>query len=239
MIFAVTKLQSLVYFATPEHECSYLEGRLATTVFVDPTVEIDFETYSRLSLNGFRRSGNHYYKPKCEACSACIPVRIPVAHFRLSKSQKRIVSRNKDLRVNIRKAEYNPRHFALYEHYINSKHADGDMYPPSLSQFENFLLEARPETEFVEFLAGEELLAVAVIDHTADGLSAIYTFYDSRHARRSLGVFAVLWQIAYANERNVPYLYLGYWIRGCQKMSYKTNYRPLEMLVHGRWLGIG
>lgn len=235
----MTTLQSLVYYATPEHECSYLDNRLATTVFVDPSTEIDFELYSRLSLNGFRRSGNHYYKPKCEACSACIPVRIPIADFKLSKSQKRIVSRNRDLRVNVCKPVFDQQQFNLYERYITDKHSDGDMYPPSQTQYENFLLEARAETEFVEFIKDDELLAVAVIDHMLDGLSAIYTFYHSGETRRSLGVFAVLWQIAYASERKLPYLYLGYWIRGCQKMSYKTNYRPLEMLVHGRWLGIG
>jgi arginyl-tRNA--protein-N-Asp/Glu arginylyltransferase len=234
----MSSLRTLVFYATPEHPCSYLEDRLATTMFVDPKANIDDQLYTRLSQLGFRRSGHHYYKPRCSGCNACIAVRIPVEKFRISRSQQRNWRKNSDLCINIAEPVFNQTHFEIYQKYINERHYDGDMYPPTIDQYESFLLEARENTMFVELVANRKTIAVAVTDLVTDGLSAIYTFFDPANAGRALGVFGILWQIEEAKRRNLPYLYLGYWIRGCAKMSYKTNYRPIEILLRDTWIAI-
>ncbi|MDG9667365.1 arginyltransferase [Hahella sp. CR1] len=234
----MSNLRTLVFYATPEHPCSYLDDRLATTMFVDPKADINVDLYTRLSQLGFRRSGNHYYKPRCNGCNACIAVRIPTDEFNRTRSQERTWKRNSDLTVRLRSAQFEQEHFALYQRYISARHQDGDMYPPTLDQYESFLLEARSETLFIEFRLDNKLLAIAVTDRTTDGLSAIYTFFDPNEDKRALGVYAILWQLQFAREQRLPYLYLGYWIRGCRKMSYKTNYRPIQVLVRDSWITI-
>ena len=235
---AVTDLAQLKFFATPPHDCSYLEGRKATTLFVDPAAEVDNTMYSALSGLGFRRSGRHVYRPHCADCNACVPVRIPSAAFRPRRSQQRIWRRNRDLEIRIAEPGLTEENYALYARYIEARHADGDMHPPSPEQFSSFLLCEWSETRFVEFREGRELVAVAVTDQVRDGLSAIYTFYAPDRPQRSLGVFGVLWQLRRARETGLPFVYLGYWIKQCQKMSYKTDYRPLEMFVGERWVRI-
>jgi len=140
--------------------------------------------------------------------------------------------------VRITEPRLTEENYALYARYIEARHADGDMHPPSPEQFRSFLLCEWSDTLFAEFRAEGELIAVAVTDQVSDGLSAIYTFYDPDQGARSPGVFAILWQIEYARIRDRGHLYLGYWIRQCQKMSYKTDYRPLEMFVGGRWIRV-
>lgn len=235
----MTSLQTLVFYATPEHDCSYLDDRLATTLFVDPKARINSDLYSRLTHLGFRRSGSHYYRPRCNHCNACVSVRVLTEHFKPTRSQKRTWLRNQDLIATAVPVAFYPEHYALYERYINERHQDGDMYPPSRDQFQNFLLDARPETRLIEFrLPDDTLVGVSVTDRLIDGLSAIYTFFNPDYDSRSLGVFAVLHQIEQCKVLGLPYLYLGYWIRGCRKMSYKTNYRPMEILLRDRWLVI-
>lgn len=234
----VTDLAQLKFFATPPHSCSYLDDRKATTLFVDPAAEIDNGMYSALSALGFRRSGRHVYRPHCEGCSACIPVRIPAEEFSRRRSQARVWRRNEDLRVEISPARITDENYELYARYIIRRHRDGDMFPPSPDQFRSFLLCEWSETLFVEFRANDRLVAVAVTDQVSDGLSAIYTFYDPDLPRRSLGVYAILWQLQYARDTGREHLYLGYWIKQCQKMSYKTDYRPLQMFVGERWISI-
>ncbi len=234
----MSSLRTLVFYATPEHPCSYLDDRLATTMFVDPKAKIDDALYTRLSQLGFRRSGHHYYKPRCVGCNACIPVRVPVDKFQPSRSQKRTWKRNLDLNVIEKPATFNQEHFALYQRYINERHHDGDMYPPTLDQYESFLMEARDKTSFVEFRSEKGLLSVAVMDRTLDGLSAIYTYFAPEESQRALGVYGILWQIEAAKRLGLPYLYLGYWIRGCGKMSYKTKYRPIEVLLRDNWISL-
>ncbi len=234
----MSNMRTLVFYATPEHPCSYLDDRLATTMFVDPKADVDQALYTRLSQLGFRRSGHHYYKPRCNGCNACIPVRIPVNSFQPTRSQKRTWNRNQDLECIHKPPVFSQEHFALYQRYINARHQDGDMYPPTLDQYESFLMEAREDTSFVEIRDGSQLLAVAVTDSTMDGLSSIYTFFEPTEQKRALGVYGILWQIAEAKNRDLPYLYLGYWIRNCDKMSYKTQYRPIEVLVRDNWVNI-
>ncbi len=232
----MSNLRTLRFYATPEHDCSYLPDRQARTLFVDPRAAIDRNLYSQLSDLGFRRSGSHIYRPHCEGCQACISVRIPVEHFIPSKTQRRIANRNADLIVRSSPCMLTPEYYDLYQRYICQRHADGDMYPPSEEQFVNFLAEGGTDSCFYEFRTPEhKLLAVAVSDRLDQGLSALYTFYDPDEHKRSLGVYAVLWQVQQALRLKLPFLYLGYWVKDCQKMNYKTAYSPLEMLINGEW----
>jgi arginyl-tRNA--protein-N-Asp/Glu arginylyltransferase len=230
-----SSLRDLKVYTTYPHSCSYLDDQEATTLFVDPRQEIDQVMYSRLSVLGFRRSGNHIYRPHCTHCKACIPARIPVQEFQASRSQRRCLNRNKDLTVKRTEDIQDDDAYDLYRRYIEARHSDGDMYPPERDQYLSFLNNAWECTRYYRFYKGEKLVAIAVVDELVDGLSAIYTFFDPDEDRRSLGQFAILWQIEQAQDNQFDYLYLGYWIKECQKMSYKSDYRPLELCINNRW----
>ncbi|WP_317928854.1 arginyltransferase [Halioxenophilus sp. WMMB6] len=231
----MTTIANLRLFATHPHACSYLEDEIATTLFVDPDASINKKVYSQLSEVGFRRSGQHLYRPDCTGCTACIPARIPVALFRANRQQKRCAKQNSDLQLkvinDINAAEY----YDLYQHYINVRHIDGDMYPPSRQQYHSFLTSEWGVTRYLEMRLDGKLVAVAVIDLLDNGLSAVYTFFDPDMQHRSLGTYAVLAQIKIALESGLHHVYLGYWIKNCRKMSYKTKFQPLELFQSGFW----
>lgn len=231
----MSSLRTLVFFATPAHACSYLPDREATTMFVDPRAEVDKRLYSQLTALGFRRSGSHYYRPHCDHCNACIPVRLDCREFRPDRSQRRVWNKNRDLTYRLVPAVFTERYYDLYARYIGERHADGDMFPPSREQFSSFLVEGATETWFLEMNLGDQLLGLAVIDGLNDGLSAIYTMFDPEQEHRSLGTLAVLWQIDEARRRDLDWVYLGYWISQCRKMNYKTRFRPLEAFQDGHW----
>jgi len=231
----MSNLKTLVFFATPAHDCSYLPDREATTMFVDPRAKVDKHLYSQLTALGFRRSGSHYYRPHCEHCNACVPVRLRVEDFKPDRSQRRVLKKNDDLNCRMVRASFTERYYDLYAHYIEERHADGDMYPPSREQFTSFLVEGATDSWFIEILDGENLVGLAAVDKLDEGLSAIYTVFDPAYEHRSLGTFAVLWQIQEARRQQLPYLYLGYWIADCRKMNYKTRFRPIEALRGGHW----
>lgn len=231
----MTNLKTLAFFATPPHDCSYLPDREATTMFVDPRADINKRLYSQLTTLGFRRSGSHYYRPHCESCNACVPVRLNADQFRLDRGQRRVLNRNEDLQCELVPARFSEEYYQLYERYIEQRHADGDMYPPSREQFTSFLVEGATDTGFLEMRKDSRLLGLAVVDALEDGLSAIYTVFDPDEERRSLGTFAILWQIEEVRRRRASYLYLGYWIKACRKMNYKSRFRPIEGLINGHW----
>ncbi len=235
----MTSLSELRFFTTPAHDCSYLEGKQAITLFADPLARIDTDLYSSLSAVGFRRSGTHIYRPYCQTCSACIPVRIPVHAFNARRRQKRVLKRNEDLIVTANPPAVTDEYFDIYDRYITSRHSDGDMYPASREQFESFLVEGRPEASFFTFREPDgRLLGVTVADQLNDGLSAIYTFFEPEEQQRAPGVFAILWLIEESKRFGLQYLYLGYWIKQCQKMNYKMDYKPIELYVNNSWIGI-
>ncbi len=227
--------QVRLFLSTPQ-PCPYLENRSSRSLILDPDIETDTALYSLLTARGFRRSGDMVYRPHCDSCRACIPVRVPVADFRPGQQQQRTLKRGRQLTVSICPPLMNDENYALYQRYIEQRHADGSMFPPSRRQFEDFLGQPLPYACFVEFRLNQRLLAVAVCDLLDDGLSAVYSFFDPDDRYYSLGRLAVLWQISEAQRRGLPYLYLGYWIRDCQKMSYKTDYQPLQVLHQDRWL---
>ncbi|MEL7045857.1 MAG: arginyltransferase [Pseudomonadota bacterium] len=231
-----SSLRDLKVYTTYPHRCSYLEGEEATTLFIDPRQSVDQTLYSNLSMLGFRRSGNHIYRPHCSHCNACIPARIPVEDFQPNRNQRRCLKRNADLDVEMRRDIVgDDESYELYDRYIRQRHADGDMFPPDRDQFESFLNDPWGCTEYLQFRCGGRLVAVAVVDVMIDGLSAIYTFYDPDEDARGLGRFAILWQIQRCHSEGLPFVYLGYWIRNCRKMAYKADYQPLEVLVNNQW----
>ena len=232
----MTAISKLKIFATYPHDCSYLDDREATTLFVDPTADIDGSAYARLTEIGFRRSGTHIYRPHCGSCRACVPARIPVALFEPGRRFRRILRRNQDLEVRCITSIDEDQYYELYARYINSRHQDGDMYPPSREQYDSFLSCDWQSTRFYELSYEGQPIAVMVLDEMENGVSAVYTFFDPQYPSRSLGVFAILWQIEHTRTLNLPALYLGYWIKDCSKMSYKTQYRPLELYVNDEWV---
>lgn len=229
-------ISSVRLFRTSSHPCSYKEEQEATTVFVDPDLVIDRNLNSKLSELGYRRSGAHLYRPDCDFCSACLSCRVPVADFRLKRRHKRTLKRNADLKVTECNDLTGDEAFSLYRRYIDIRHRSGDMYPATREQFEAFIKTKTVDTRFFKFYLGSELVAVSVTDVLDHGLSAVYTYYDPELPARSLGNFVILWQIQLTRELGLPYLFLGYWIKGCTKMQYKSDYRPLELLVGGKWI---
>ena len=234
----MTALARLKFYATQPHPCSYLPEEQATTLFLDPSQPMDVQVYAELSEMGFRRSGEHLYRPHCQHCSACVPARIPAASFMPTRQQKRILKRNADIQVRAVRPAFSEEYYALYARYIEQRHIDGDMYPPSRDQFTTFLVRDLPFARFYEFRQAGTLLALAVTDLLPNGLSAVYTFYEPSEQRRSLGRFAILWQIGEAARQGLKAVYLGYWIKNCRKMNYKTQYRPIELLVNQRWVAL-
>lgn len=232
----MTSISALTFYATMPHTCSYLPGQSAATLLVDPQAAINTPLYSTLIDYGFRRSGERVYRPRCEHCQACIPVRVPVATFQPSRIQKRIWRRNHDLVVQRVAPLRSDEHFDLYQRYLAQRHAGGGMDDPHPDNYLAFLASPHIDTGFYEFRLHGKLLAVAVVDHLQQGLSAVYTFFDPQHAQRSLGVYAVLWQIEHVKQLNLTWLYLGYWIKDSPKMNYKEHYQPLEMYQRGQWI---
>ncbi len=232
----MTDLSKIKLFATQPHDCSYLVDQESTTIFVDPDAKVDTHLYSQLSEYGFRRSGNHLYRPKCKSCNACIPIRIPTDQFKLSRSQKRCLKKNADLHIvdvsNIDDDEC----YSLYEKYIACRHNDGDMFPASRSQYASFLSAEWEATHYLKIYHDKQLIAVAVTDVLDDAVSAIYTFFDPDEEKRSIGRYCILQQILWAKAQNFAHLYLGYWIKRCQKMNYKTDFRPFQLLVNNTWI---
>lgn len=228
-------MKTLQLYLGQEHACSYLTGRRAGSILIDPQEDVTSNVYSQLIEQGFRRSAAHVYRPLCQACKACVSVRIPVQAFTATRAQKKIIRRNQDLSVRAVSSQFRSEHYALYQRYIEQRHADGDMYPPTIEQYTNFLNTDLDFARFYEFRLNEKLLAVAVTDVLACGLSAMYTFFEPDDTRRSLGRYAILWQIQESQRLDLPYLYLGYWIKDCKKMNYKTQYQPLEGFINAHW----
>lgn len=228
-------LQRIQFYLTAHYGCSYLPGQHARSQVATPTHLIDGEAYSALIRAGFRRSGQFTYRPHCEHCQACVPVRVDVNRFSPNRTQRRCLKRNRHLAARFLPLDFKDEHYALYRAYLGSRHSGGGMDKDEPEQYTQFLLSSNVDSVMVEFRDGETLVMVAVIDHVEDGVSAVYTFFDPARAQDSLGVYGVLWQIELARRLEVPHLYLGYWIAESRKMAYKKQYSPLEGLIDGRW----
>ncbi|HEY5604670.1 MAG TPA: arginyltransferase [Gammaproteobacteria bacterium] len=228
-------VNSLAFFASEPHACSYLDNRTSISLFADPTVPMTMPVYSRLADYGFRRSGPHIYAPNCPHCQSCIPIRLPVDHFKPNRSQKRVLNKNVNLTVKCLPAAFHQEHFELYQRYLSCRHAGSSMENPSADEYLSFLASDWSETYFYEFRENDRLLAVTVADKLTQGLSAVYTFFDPAYAARGLGNFAVLWLAQETQSLQLRWLYLGYWIPSCRKMQYKSDFKPAEIFSNGRW----
>lgn len=231
--------QRIQLYLTAPYPCSYLAEQSARSQVVTPNELVDDAVYGQLIRAGFRRSGLYTYRPRCDHCRACVPVRLRVDEFHPDRTQRRTTKRNQHLVAALRELVFEPDHYQLYRQYQASRHAGGGMDQDSEEQYRQFLLQSGVSTLLVEFREAGTLRMVSVVDVVADGLSSVYTFYDPSRPQASYGTYSILWQVELCRQLNLPYLYLGYWIAASRKMAYKINFQPLEGLVDGSWTNLG
>ncbi|MHB8354490.1 MAG: arginyltransferase [Burkholderiales bacterium] len=228
-------LRNLQFYATAPYPCSYLPGLEARSQVVTPGYLIDQPLYSALVDSGFRRSGAFTYRPHCDNCKACVPVRVDINAFQPNRSQRRAWNRHRNLTAYQQPLHFSSEHYELYTRYQLSRHLERDIDQDSQEQYIHFLLQSTIPSHLVEFREEGVLRMVSIIDELDRGLSSVYTFYEPDLPRASLGTYNVLWQIEQCKSRNLPWLYLGYWIRHSQKMAYKIQFQPLQGLTGRQW----
>lgn len=226
---------SIPLYVSVSHQCDYLPARQSQSAFIDPAQVISPDLYEYLLSVGFRRSGKFVYKPHCEGCQACIPCRLAVNTFKISKSQKRILNKNKDLTSTIIPSQFSQEHFDLYLKYQKYRHAGGSMEKFDQASYRDFICQSIGQGYFIETRLNGELVAVAVTDVYKNANSAVYTFFDPELQKRSLGTYSILKQIELTKEQKKLYLYLGYYIKECKKMAYKISFKPLEKYQNEQW----
>lgn len=223
----------LSLFMGEPHDCSYLPNRQATEVY-SVVRELPPADYENLMNAGFRRSGRVVYRPVCQGCSECIPIRVPTATFAPSRSQRRVLRRNKDVTTTIQRPCCTDEKARLFAAYLAAQH-DGSM-TGDRDSLERFLYNSPTESFELEFKIDDRLVAVSIIDEGPTSWSSVYAFFDPTESHRSLGVYSALCEIAECGMRSLPYWYVGYYIRDCRQMNYKAEYRPFELLGHdGIW----
>jgi len=244
-------LHKLQFYVTTPYKCGYLPNKLAQSLIAAPHNLIDAEAYNNLINQGFRRSGKFAYRPHCEQCNECVPVRVVLDKFIPRRSQIRAYKKHADLNVRILPLGYHQSHFELYTDYQSLRHSEEGNFSQNygldnVEQYRQFLCQSNVESVMVEFRdVHHQVKIVSVVDIVKDGISAVYTFYDANDTRvipggngrsASYGTYSIMWLIEWTKKLGLPYLYLGYWIKDSQKMAYKQNFQSQEKLVNGEWL---
>ena len=258
-------LHKLQFYVTTPYACGYLPQKLAQSLIATPHHLVDANVYSGLIQQGFRRSGKFAYRPHCENCNACIAVRVVLGDFDPNRSQKRAYKQHAGLTARIMPLSYNDSHFALYTAYQAARHPDEHLKKQAeahrtaqiqneADEYRHFLCQSNVESLMVEFTdANKQVKIVSVIDVVDDGVSAVYTFYDTgfnagfkasesktslgdQSKRASYGTYSIMWLIEWTKMLGLPYFYLGYWIADSQKMAYKQAFKPQQKLIDGEWV---
>jgi len=228
------------FYVTAPQPCPYLDGRMERKLFTALQGDTAETLNDSLSKQGFRRSQNVLYRPSCADCAACLSARINVAEFSLSRSQKRVIKKNRHL---IRRATApwaTEEQFDLFRRYLDTRHAAGGMADMDIFEFAAMIEETPIRSRVVEYHTKdehrrEELMAVCLTDVLDDGVSMVYSFYEPQLERNSLGTFIILDHVEIAKEAGLPYVYLGYWVPGSEKMGYKARFSGLEIYRGGAW----
>lgn len=238
-------LQQLQFYVTTPYACGYIAKNLSQSLIATPYSAVDADVYSTLIKQGFRRSGKFAYRPHCENCNKCVPVRLVLDQFTPTRSQKRAAKQHADLTVNILPLSFHQAHFDLYKQYQALRHAedilekdtDANTSKTEKEQYQEFICQSNVESVMIEFKnAKNQIKIVSIVDIIADGCSAVYTFYDATEAKASYGTFAIMWLANWAEGLKLAYLYLGYWIQESQKMAYKEKFTVQEKLIDGEWV---
>ena len=220
------------------NECAYIEGNHEQRLALDLTENP--EAHDKLASAGFRRVENWAYKPVCQSCQACLPIRIDCANFRAGRNLSRIHKSNQDLVRSVSTKQVNESHYILFQEYLTSRHEDGQMLAMNFQEFTNMIHNSPIETFLVEYRdVTDELIGCIMIDVQKDGLSAVYSFFDPFSSNRSLGTFMILDMIELVKELDKRYLYLGFYVAQSRKMSYKARFAPSEIFQHGKWQSLG
>lgn len=244
-------LHKLQFYVTTPYKCGYLPNKLAQSLIAAPHHLVDSQIYSGLITQGFRRSGKFAYRPHCETCNACIPIRLILSEFAPNRSQKRAFKQHADLKASVMPLHFSQHHFELYNSYQHLRHTDEDNINQTepkdeAEQYRQFLCQSNVESLMIEFRdANNQIKIVSVVDIVQDGVSAVYTFYDAtdtsaisgeNEKSASYGTYSIMWLAEWTKSLNLPYLYLGYWIQDSQKMAYKQQFKPQEKLIDGEWI---
>lgn len=232
------------FYLTAPAPCPYLAGQEERKVFSYLGGDNAAAINSVLTQRGFRRSQNIIYLPACDHCQACVPVRIVADEFTQTKSRKRILNRNKTLIRRLKKPTATSEQFSILRGYLDERHAKGGMADMTVLDYACMVEETSVDTMVVEYSieeadGSEQLVACSITDRLADGVSMVYSFFEPDEASRSLGQYMILDHVNLAKSLGLPYVYLGYWVAGSEKMEYKKRYQPLEQLTRTGWISMG
>jgi arginine-tRNA-protein transferase len=234
------------FYVTAPQPCPYLDGRAERKLFTALQGEGAEKLNNSLSRQGFRRSQNVLYRPSCADCTACLSARVRVADFTTSRSQRRILKRNADLRRTATSPWATEEQYALFRRYLDLRHAEGGMADMDVFEFAAMIEETPVKSRVIEYRetaatpgSVRALIATCLTDVLDDGLSMVYSFYEPDRIKDSLGTYLILDHIEIARRIGLPYVYLGYWVPGSRKMGYKANFASLEIFKGGEWMDIG